>query len=67
MKSVGKAALGGHSAFLIYRGYLLAVGHTSWESFLLVPLIIVFFVVVLIGTKIGYSRCSNLADLELST
>lgn len=60
MKSVGKAALGGHSIFLIYRGYLLAVGYTTLESFLLIPLTLVFFVVVLIGTKIGYSRRGNL-------
>lgn len=60
MKSVGKATLGGHSIFLIYRGYLLAVGYTTLESFLLIPLTLIFFAVVLIGTKIGYSRRGNL-------
>jgi hypothetical protein len=67
MKSVGKAALGGHGVFLIYRCYLLAVGHTTLESFLLVSLTIVFLVVVLIGTRIGYSRRGNFSDLEQPT
>jgi hypothetical protein len=67
MKSVGKAALGGHGVFLMYRGYLLAVGYTTLESFLLIPLTLVFLAVVLIGTKIGYSKRGSLCDLEQPT
>ena len=56
IKSVGKAALGGHGVFLLYRCLFLYVGYTTLESFLLIPLTLVFLAITLIGTKIGYSK-----------
>lgn len=67
MKSVKRFSLGGHGVFLMYMVYLSATGHTSRESFLFVPLTLVFLAVVLIGTRIGYSRSGSLCDLEQPT
>ena len=67
MKSVGKAALGGHGVFLLYRCLFLFLGYTTLKSFLLIPLTLVFLAVVLIGTKIGYSKRGNLCDEEQPT
>ena len=67
MKSVKTFSLGGHGVFIMYMVYLSATGHTSRESFLFVPLTLVFLAVVLIGTKIGYSKRGNLCDLEQPT
>jgi hypothetical protein len=67
IKSVKMFSLGGHGVFIMYMIYLSATGHTSRESFLFVPLTLIFLVVVLIGTKIGYSKRGNLCDGEQST
>ena len=67
IKSVGKAALAGHTVFLLYRCLFLFLGYTTLESFLLIPLTLIFLAVVLIGTKIGYTKRGNLCDGEQST
>jgi hypothetical protein len=54
VKSVMKASLGAHGLFLAYRIYLLVTGSISPKSFVVIPLIGLYLVVLYKGAQMGY-------------
>jgi hypothetical protein len=54
VKSVMKVSLGAHGLFLAYRVFRLVTGSISWKSFLVIPLIGLYLVVLYKGAQIGY-------------
>jgi hypothetical protein len=54
VKFVIKASIGGHTCFLFYMAFLRIVGHTTWKSFLMIPLIGVYLLVLYKGAQIGF-------------
>ena len=54
VKSVMKASLGAHGLFLAYRVYLLVTGSISLKSFVVIPLIGLYLVVLYKGAQMGY-------------
>jgi hypothetical protein len=54
MKSVIRTTLASHLVYLVYMSYKLIEGNITWRPFLFVPLMGLYLVLVLVGTKIGY-------------
>jgi hypothetical protein len=54
MKSVIRVTLASHLVYLVYMGYLLFGEDITWRPFLFVPLMGLYLVLILVGTKIGY-------------
>jgi hypothetical protein len=53
-KFVITASISGHICFLFYMLFLCIVRHRTWESFVMIPLIGVYFLVLYKGAQIGF-------------
>jgi hypothetical protein len=59
IKNVLKFSLEGHSAFLLYFAFRLATGHIFWKDSFFSIVIVIFLIVLIIGTRAGYRFRKN--------
>jgi hypothetical protein len=59
IKNVLKFSLGGHAVFLLYFAFHLATGHVFWKDSFFSIVIVIFLIMLIIGTRMGYRFRKN--------
>jgi hypothetical protein len=59
IKNVLKFSLGGHAVFLLYFAFRLATRHIFWKDSFFSIVIVIFLIMLIIGTRMGYRFRKN--------